>query len=111
MIIQSVGSVQFGVEQKHLLKIRMSNFYFVHLGLLAHVVLVWCGLRATGLTTGQVQDKCTAGQVQDKYRTSVGQIQDKYRTSIGQLQDTVLQSSLSSGHASGHCPTPPLAEK
>ena len=48
MIIQSVGSVQFGVEQKHLLKIRMSNFYFVNLGLLAHVVLVWCGVRATG---------------------------------------------------------------
>ena len=56
MAIQSVGSVQFGVEQKHLLKIRMSNFYFVNLGLLAHVMLVWCGVRATGLTTGQVQD-------------------------------------------------------
>ena len=97
MIIQSVGSVQFGVEQKHLLKIRMSNFYFVNLGLLAHVVLVWCGVRATGLTTGQAQDK---------YRTSVGQVQDKYRTSIGQLQDTALQSSLSLGHASGHCPAP-----
>ena len=74
MTIQSVGSVQFGVEKKHMLKTRMSNFYFVTLGLLAHVVLVWCGVRATGLTTGQVQDK---------YRTSAGQLQDKYRTTTG----------------------------
>ena len=49
MTIQSVGSVQFGVEKKHLLMTRMSNCYFVNLGLLAHVVLVWCGVGATGL--------------------------------------------------------------
>ena len=65
MTIQSVGSIQFGVEKKHMLKIRMSNFYFVTLGLLAHVVLVWCGVRATGLTIGQAQGK---------YRTSIGQV-------------------------------------
>ena len=46
------------------------------LGMLAHAVLVWCGVRATELTTGQVQDKC---------RTSTGQVQDNYRTTTGQL--------------------------
>ena len=65
MTIQSVGSVQFGVEKKHLLKTRMSNCYFVNLGLLAHVVLVWCGVRTTGLTIGQAQGK---------HRTSTGQV-------------------------------------
>ena len=81
MIIQSVGSVQFCVEKGHLLKTRMSNFYFVTLGMLAHAVLVWCGVRATGLTTGQP----TTGQDrhQDKYRTSTGQLQDNYRTTTG----------------------------
>ena len=79
-LIQSVGSVQFCVENGHLLKTRMSNFYFVTLGMLAHAVLVlWCGVRATGLTTGQP----TTGQVQDKYRTSAGQLQDNYRTNTG----------------------------
>ena len=74
MITQSVGSIQFCVEKGHLLKTRMSNFYFVTLGLLAHAVLVWCGVRATGLTTGQVQDKCrtTTGRLQDNYRTTTG---------------------------------------
>ena len=74
MIIQSAGSVQFGVEQKHLLKMRMSKFDSVNLGLLAHVVLVWCGVRATGLII-------TTGQAQDKHRTSM----DKCRTSTGQV--------------------------
>ena len=34
MIIQSVGSVQFGVEQKHLLKIRICYYsicYYMHM--------------------------------------------------------------------------------
>ena len=81
MIIQSVGSVQFCVEKGHLLKTRMSNVYFVTLGMLAHAVLVWRGVRATGLTIGQP----TTGQVQDKYRTSTGQLQlqDNYRTNAG----------------------------
>ena len=55
--------------------------------MLAHAVLAWCGVRTTGLTTGQLQDN--------------------YRTTTGQLQDTVLQPSLPSGHASGHWPAPP----
>ena len=47
--------------------------------MLAHAVLVWCGVRATGLTTGQP----TTGQVQVKCRTSAGQVQDNYRTTTG----------------------------
>ena len=81
IIIQSARSVQFCVEKGDLLKTGMSNFYFVTLGMLAHAVLVWCGVGATGLTTGQpttgqVQDKCA----QDKCRTTTGQLQDNYRT-------------------------------
>ena len=105
------------VEKGHLLKTRMSDFYFVTLGMLAHAVLVWCGVRATGLTNRTTDYRTSTGQVQDKYKTSAGSrtiagqlqdnyVQDNYRTTIGQLQDTVLQSSLPSGHASGHCPAP-----
>ena len=56
--------------------------------MLAHAVLVWCGVRATGLTTGQQ----TTGQVKDKCRTSTGQVQDNY------VQDNYRTTTR-------HCPT------
>ena len=75
-IVQDGIRSQLPRERASLVEIRMSKFDFVNLGLLAHVVLVWCGVRATGLTIGQAQDK---------YRTSIGQVWDKYRTTTGQV--------------------------
>ena len=88
------------------------EFLFCNFGIACTccVGVVWCGWSRVNhrTSTGQVhwQEKTSisAGQL---YKTTTGQVvQGNYRTTIGQLQDTVLQSSLPSGHASGHCPAP-----
>ena len=76
MIIQSVGSVQFCVENGHLLKTRMSNACTCYVGnaCTCCVGVVWCeGNRVNHRTTDYMTSMHT-GQVQDNYRTTTGQL-------------------------------------